>query len=48
MLWEVPLAAFCSVAGDGLADWLQVTGPALFAFVSVITYLSSGGIEAIV
>ncbi len=47
LLWEVPLAAFCGVAGGGLGDYLGLSGLQLYAFASVIAYLGPGGIEAL-
>ena len=47
LLWEVPLAAFCGVAGGGLGDYLGLRDLQLYAFTAVIAYLGPGGIEAL-
>ena len=47
LLWEVPLAAFCGIAGGGLGSYLGLVGVQLLAFASVIAYLGPGGIEAL-
>lgn len=46
LLWEVPLAMFCGIAGAGAGDYLGLVGVQLAAFISVVAYLGPGGIEA--
>ena len=48
LVWELPVAVGTGVAGQGLAEYLQVGGWQATAVIVTVAYLGPGFVEAVV